>query len=1058
MKKRVLLDFFPKLFSKQKLMLALLLITLVFNRGYGQIVGISGTVKDETGVLLPGVAVNVKGGTMGTVTNLNGEFKLKVPANATLVFKYIGFTPQEVAVGSKTTFNIVLKEDISKLDEVVVVGYGTQAKRDVAAAINNITEKDIEQRAPVNIFDAIQGGAPGVQIISNSGAPGESADIRVRGASTFEGGVAPLYIVDGVPQDDITTINPNDVKSIDILKDAASAAIYGSRSANGVIIITTKSGVVGKPKIDFNYLRSTYSLANKISQANRIERLKIFNNRTKVIDPSEGADSLYIGTNASNDYLDLITQTGNRDQFNFQASGATKDFNYLASLGYQQEEGIVIESWAKRLTGRFNIKYNLAPKLTLNSRLNFGYRKANAVNEGTVIAGAIVRPPEFILFYPDGSYAYLIAGVRNPLAQARFAHDYRTIYEGTIYQNAEYSFNPNFKFQTSITADLDFNRSETFSSKVLNSGNPPIGSAGDNNTFRRYFMGDAYFSYNKTINKNHAITALLGTSAESDQRNSIGIEGSRFVTESVETLNSLQDLDKGATTTDATANRMISFFTRLNYSYKGKYILGGTLRRDGSSRFTTDKWGTFPAVQSAWRISEEKFMGWARNAQVDDAKFRVSWGKTGNERIGDFETINRLILGGDYTYNNVGGVVQNTRFGNPGLSWETSTSSDFGFDLSMFKGRFSAVVDYYVKSTDKLLYSAKMPTELGYNDIRINLGAIQNKGLEVTLTGYPVRTAKFSWQTSVNYSKNKNTITALAKADYVQDSKWYVGVGRPVGEWYGFRNLGVYQYDVSNAWTSDYKTRLVPVFQRDANNNVVFEKSGSPVLVGYQYPNGTDYGWDPNTKPVYQMYAQGNVSKGGDVIWENLPGSDGTYNNQIDDSDRQVLGNAVAKWFGAWQNTFTYKNFSLFVNMYGSFGNLLYNKQRRDLTQYSSSNATPWPYDIRNAWKYQGQITDVPIAFRSVTDNSRELSSYFLEDGSFIRLRNARLGYRLDNKIAKKLYMSGLTAYLYGTNLLTWTNYTGFDPEFGGGVLTPGQDTGKFPRNREFGLGLNINF
>ena len=1011
---------------------------------------------------LPGVSIVVKGTTTGITTDLDGNFTLKIPSSAkTLVFSFMGMQPQEIAIAGKTTFNISLSEDMVGLDEVVVVGYGTQKKKDVTGAITSISEKAIQERNPVSILEAIQGEAAGVQVTSNSGAPGSSNDIRIRGTSTFEGGVTPLYIVDGVFQNDISMINPNDIKSIEILKDAASAAIYGSRSANGVILITTKSGVEGKPKINVSYLHSISQLSNKISQANRLER-KIFDNRTKTdLNPSE-TDSLYIGTNASNDYLSLVTQLGTRDQIDLSISGRTKQSGYYASIGYLDETGIVIESYNKRLTGRLNIDFNATDKLKFTSRVSFTYGKKNNISEGRVIAGSIIRPPHFILFYPDGSYAYNIAGVRNPLAEARFAKDITASYNATLYQSAEYQFSRALRFQVDATADLSYSDNPSFSSKVLSTSSPQIGSASEQTAFDKHFLSEAYFSYNKIVGNGHTFTGMLGASLESFRSDDLSIGGSRLVTESITTLNSIQDIDKGETYTSATAHAMESLFGRASYSYKGRYLANVTVRRDGSSRFTSQPWGTYPSASLAWRISDEKFLSKYKSV-LDDAKIRASWGQTGNERVGDYDSYNQYILGGDYTYFGYGGVVTNSAIGNPDLSWETTTQKNIGLDLSMFKGRLTAVIDYYDKTTDHLLYSSQVPSELGYNTMKINLGKIQNKGIEVTISGYPIQKKSFSWQTSINASRNNNKILELAKADYVASSKWYVGKDRPIGQWYGFKWLGIYQYDVSNAYTADYSTRLNPVFQLDSYGNVVIDKSGTPALIGYTNPDGSDYHWDnnpssPNYKPVYQLYAQGNVSKGGDVIWQNLPDANGKYNNLIDDSDRRVLGDAIAKWYGAWSNTFTYKGFSLYTSIYTSFGNLVYNKQRRELILYSSTNATPWPYDIMNAWKYQGQVTDVAVANKGTTDNSRELSSYFLEDGSFVRLRNVRLSYRLDEKIAKKLQMSSMTIYVYGNNLLTWTNYKGFDPELGGSVLTPGEDSGRYPRKREFGLGFNMNF
>jgi hypothetical protein len=347
-----------------------------------------------------------------------------------------------------------------------------------------------------------------------------------------------------------------------------------------------------------------------------------------------------------------------------------------------------------------------------------------------------------------------------------------------------------------------------------------------------------------------------------------------------------------------------------------------------------------------------------------------------------------------------------------------------------------------------------MPSELGFRTAKVNLGSIENRGLEINLSGYPVQTKNFSWQTSVNFSINKNEILELAGNDYVQSSAWLVAKGQPVGQFYGYKALGVYEYNESNAYTTDFATRLIPVFERDANGNVLIQENGNPILTGYNYPDGRNFGWDPATNPVSQLKVGSAVFKGGDMIWDNIDDND-----QIDDKDRQVLGQGQPDWFGGWNNTMNYKRFTFSFSFYANWANMVYNQAKYGLTTYATSNVTPQPYEIYNAWRFSGHITDVPNAQRGTVQNtSRELSSAFLEDGSFIRLRNIRLSYQLKDAIAKKLYVKGLTAYIYANNLVTWTNYTGFDPEIGGGVLTPGRDSGSYPRKKEMGLGLNLNF
>jgi len=1047
MKKKV-----PKAnFFTRRIILGLLLF---FSYGVlqAQQVQIKGIVSSTDAETLPGVTIKVDGTTSGTITDLNGNYIIKVPSReSSLVFSYVGFQQVKVKVGDKTTINIILKADLQSLEEVIVVGYGTQKKRDVTGAITSVDEKMIEKRQAVNVYDVLQGEAPGVLVVSNSGAPGDENTIRIRGTSTFEGGVNPLYVVDGVPLSDISSINPNDIKSMEILKDAASAAIYGSRSANGVIIITTKTGEAGKPKIDIRYLQSWNVLSRKVPQSNAYER-KLFENRTKLDLYTNSNDSLGISTNANNDYQALITQIAKRQQLDLSISGGSDKLKYFSSLGILNETGIVLNSFNKRMSGRINMDYEATDHLKFTSRVTFSYQNTNKINEGKVIQQAMQRPPHFILYYPDGTYAFDIAGRKNPIAEAYYRKNDYKIFNVGIYEMVEYKFNKYLKLQADVNGNFLLSRRNYLNSALLTTTNPQIADGGDETDFSRNIAGEAYLSFNKDFN-DHNISAVAGSTAEDWYDESMNFKGSTYVTEDVSTINSIQALDLLGTTTSGTSHSMVGFFGRLSYSYKGKYLFNSNIRRDGSSRFANNRWGTFPSASIGWRFSDEKFMEWSK-PYLKDAKFRASWGITGNQNIGNYESMN-LYTFGSYYYQGISGVNTSNSFGNPDLKWEQTSQTNLGVDLSFFNGRMNVNADYYIKTTDGLLYNSLMPSELGYSTIKVNLGSIENRGYEINFSGYPIQKKDFSWQTSVNFSVNNNKILELAGSDYVQSSAWLVAKDQPIGQFYGYKALGVYQYNESNAYTQDFNTRLIPSFQRDNTGNVIIKENGSPILVGYTYPDGRDFGWDPATNPVYQLKVGSAPFKGGDMIWDNID-----HNGQIDDKDRQVLGKGLPTWFGGWNNTLNYKRFSFSFSFYANWGNQIYNNAKYNLTTYATSNVTPQPYEIYNAWRFPGQITDVPTAQKGTVQNtSRELSSAFLEDGSFIRLRNMRFSYQLDNSIAQKIYVKGLTAYIYANNLFTWTNYTGFDPEIGGGsVLTPGKDSGAYPRKKEMGFGINLNF
>ncbi len=1014
---------------------------------------VSGMVRDNKGTPLEGVSVNVKGASTGNTTDSKGEYSIAVPnSNAILVFSFVGYTEREESVKGRTTINVDLLPGIGNLDEVIVVGYMQQKKRDVTGAISSINAKTIEEKQPVTIFDAIQGAAPGVRVMSSSGAPGEESAITIRGLSTLsDAGIRPLYIVDGVPMKNINGINPKDIQSLEILKDAASAAIYGSRSANGVIIITTKRGEEGKAQINVDYLRSYSKLSNRISQSNRLER-QMFDRRSNLgLDPKPD-DSTSFSRNSDNDYQALITQTAIRNQVDVGIRGGNKVLNYYNSLQYLDESGIVISSYNKRFTLRTNVEYRPSKRVSMYTRLNFSYQTRNNINEGNVIQQSLQRPPGMALYFPNGEYIYFNGGRRNPLAEAYLRKNVSKIYRGVLYQGFDLKILEPPTFHADASADVELERRSYFSSKFLTSSNPPINSGEDETQIPIRLQGNAYFTYKHSFKGVHNVIALAGMNVEKNKLEEVNLEGTNFVTEAVTTLNAAGLFSLSELYSRASASALLGFYGRLGYDYKGKYLLNATMRRDGSSVFGPEnRWGNFPSLSVGWRFSDENFISSFKHI-LTDGKIRASWGITGNQEIGDYDAYQQFEFG-SYFYNGISGVRTSPRMGNPALKWEEPTQSNIGLDLTLLNGKISFIGDYYVKETKDLLYDDPLPNELGFpGKVRTNAGSIQNKGIEIMVMAYPIRTKDFSWQTSVNWSTVRNKITSLP-TDYIDDI-WSVEQGKEAGNFFGYKFLGIYEYDQSNAYTEDYSTRLIPQFQKDAQGNVIIEKNNQPVLLGYTLPDGTPY-----TGIVTKLTTGGVVSKGGDVIWENRADDKGVRDGNIGNEDRQFLGHGQPRWSLGWSNSITYKGFSLSFNFYGNFGSHVYNENRRNLASFSNSNTTPDAYFIYNMWKYPGQQTDTYRGGDKAADNMRRGGSLFLENGSFVRLQSVRLSYQLPTRISMKAAMRMLNLYVYGTNLLTWTDYTGFDPEVGqNSVLKPGNDPGKYPRRREIGMGLNISF
>ena len=1012
-----------------------------------------GTVKNAKGAPLNGVNITLKGATSGTTTDPEGRFIITVPnQKATLVFSLVGHTSKEEVVGTRKSIDIVLNESASSLDEVVVIGYGTQKKRDITGAISSVTAKSIEERQPVTVFDALQGAAPGVRVMSESGAPGEEADITIRGISTLsDAGVRPLYVVDGVPLKNINGINPKDIQSIEILKDAASAAIYGSRSANGVILITTKKGEDGKPQINVDYLRSYNRLSNRISQSNRLER-QMFDRRGNLgLDPKPD-DSTSFSRNTDNDYQALITQLALRNQVDVSIKGGTKALNYFNSLQYLDETGIIINSYNKRFTLRTNIEYRPSSRVSMYTRLNFSYQNRSNTNEGTVIQQSLQRPPGMALYFPNGEYIYFNGGRRNPIAEAYLREDITKSYKGVLFQGFDFKILAPLTFHADASADIELNRRHRFASKFLDSNVPMKSTGGDANDLPVRLQGNAFFAYKQTLKKDHNLSGLLGMNIEKNRLDELNISGAFFVTEEVTTLNAAAQYTLSDLYSRAGASALLGFYARLGYDYKGKYLLNATMRRDASSVFgPSNRWGNFPSVSVGWRFTDEGFMTRFKGV-LTDGKIRASWGITGNQEIGNYDAYQQFVFG-PYLYNGISGVRTNPRMGNSDLKWEQTTQTNVGLDLTFLNGRVSFIGDYYVKTTSDLLFDNPLPFEIGLPDKgRTNSGTIENKGIELMVTAYPIRTKNFTWQTSLNWTSIRNRIIDIP-TDYIDDI-WSVEKGKEAGNFYGYQFLGVYQYDQSNAYTEDYSARLIPQFQKDAQGNIIIEKNMQPILTGYTYSDGKAY-----TGIVKKLSTGGVVSKGGDVIWENLPDAKGDYNDDIGNEDRQFLGHGIPRWSIGWTNSFTYKGFSLSMNLYGNFGNKVYNDNRRNLASFSNSNTTPDSYFIQNMWKYPGQLTDAYRGGDRTTDNMRRGGGGYLENGSFVRLQSVRIGYQLSEKITRKAAMRGAGIYIYGNNLLTWTEYTGFDPEVGQrSVIKPGNDPGKYPRKTELGMGLNITF
>ena len=1048
-------QFFALLFQKPHRMgncrLCILLLILLFvpQLMNAQLKEITGTVTTISREPVIGAGIFVKETKAGVITDVDGNFRIKAAGNHTLVVSYIGMNTQEIPIKGQSIINVVMNEKSVDLDEVVVVGYGTMKKRDITGAIASVTSEDIESRMTSGVLEALQGQMPGMEIVAGSGQPGESSTVRVRGTATFSDGAAsPLYIVDGVPMDDINTINPMDIASVELLKDAASASIYGSRSANGVILVTTKQGSNQKPVVNIRYLHSWSTLSHKMEMAT--PQLRRYYSRQRLA-YSEGEGANYVPVsflnhdrallndttnymfNANNDYQDLAFKTAQRNQIDASFGGGVKNLKYHLSAGYLDESGIIPSTGYSRISTRLNADYNASANLKLLSKISFSYGQKEGIDESDYLNSLIRRLPNLSLTFPDETLAGRIWGV-NPLGYG-YATNKKDEYRATLFQSGEFQILKGLKFIANVSASFAYDKFKKMTPSFLINESQTSNNASSIGNMSWNWMNEDYFTYDLKWKKKHTLSALLGYSIQEWHSESDRVFGKDSPTDFIYTMNAyVANLDLNQTGTTESEHAMMSFFSRVTYNYLSRYIVSATIRADGSSRFSKDsRWGYFPAVSAAWRFSDENFFKWSKPA-LTDGKLRLSYGITGNESIGDYDYLMTYDIGG--VYDNISTITP-ASLGMNGLKWEETRQKNIGLDLILFD-RVNLVIDYYDKQTKNLLANHQLPKEIGYNSIRRNIGEISNRGFEVAISGDIIKSKDFRWNMAFNIATNENKIKRLSDGKpYLLSSTWWIQEGGKIGDFYGYQNLGVFQYNQSNAFTESWK-QLTPVF-----DNGVFQNRY--LLDGKEYEG----------KVFQKKLPSGEAFRGGDINWA----ESGTLDGIINESDRKVIGNAQPDFYGGLNTTFTYKGLSLAVAFNYSIGGTLYNQAMFGANKGDNPAITPTRDYITNMWTKQGDIAKYPRPVADIFQNSREVDSNYLEDASFIRLKNVRLGYKLPTKLLKSVGIKNVEVYAYGTNLLLWTAYAGFDPEIStGSALSIGLDTNRYPKKREFGVGTSVNF
>jgi len=999
---------------------------------------VSGTVADQAGQPIPGATIVEGGTTNGVVTDADGKFTISVQEyGAKLEFSFLGYTPYEhTVIGPQRNLMITLTEEVSKLDELVVIGYGSMKKRDISGSIATISNESLENTPVKNVMSALQGRASGVQVVSNSGAPGDGISVTVRGQSTLNSGNEPLYVVDGVPVESnslsqlngyeshglnpLADINPQDIESIEILKDGSSTAIYGSRGANGVVLITTKRGREGKPQINVNLYTGVSNITRKLSVLNAtqwrdiiIDTYKNLDAYNNAVNPSEphwtAIDSLNPMNSGDVDWQDVMYRTAYQKQANISIIGGNQAARYSLSSSFLDQDGIILNSNYKRITSRLNTDFKITNKVNVGYSVSYMYGKNNRINAGgtgnnSLVQSILVRPPVYSLTYPDGSPIYYFNGKRNPVGLAIEATHLNTTNRIIGNQYVEWEILKDLRFKTNISLDFITMKEDEFYPTTVDY-RAGWNSGAVRATHNLTWANENYLTYTKTFNKNHNFSLLGGFSQQEWKTETTGLNGQFFASDNIRTLNGAGTIS-GQNVNTTVEHSLMSVFGRVGYDYLGKYLVQATMRADGSSRFGKEKkWGSFPSASIAWRFSDETFFN-SLNA-LEDGKLRFSVGQTGNESIGNYVSQGEFSLNANYL--DYSGAAP-TAMPNYNLSWETTTQYNTGIDLSLFNGRIYLTADAYQKNTTDLLFNVPIPETTGFSSISQNIGEIQNKGLEFALTTHNL-IGNFKWITNFNIGMNRNKIVSLPENiltnGYLQNGTYHIlKVGESIGTFYGWKFLGVYSRDEDNI-------------------------------------NQVKYG-----------SANGKVFRGGDPIWDDLNGD-----HIIDDQDKQIIGNAQPKFTGGLNNDFSYKNFSLNIFLQFSYGNDIYsnlNMMRNWVFAYNNVST-----DALNRWRKQGDVTDFPRPIRNdpLRNEYLRVSDRWIEDGSYMRLKNVSLAYDLPRRLANRIFLEGLQLYVTGENLITWTHYTAYDPDVSSySGLQIGVDDGSYPQSRTFIFGLNIKF
>ena len=997
---------------------------------------IKGTVRDSaSGHALVGVTIQVKGSTLGTVTDAHGQFSLSTSEDAILVVSYLGYDKKEIALNGRSTVTVLLSSSTTGLDQVVVVGYGTQKKKDLTGSIASINSSDIKNLSVTRVDQALLGKVAGVQVKPVSGAPGAAPQIRIRGIGSISAGGDPLYVIDGFPTSNIETLNPDDIASMDILKDASATAIYGSRGSNGVIIINTKRGNSGKPTISLDAYYGFQEVSRTPHYMNAKEQAEwayyaVKNRNLDLGNDISGPETSWdfpmpqtvldvlSGKNKTDvDAVRAVMQRAPEKQIQLRVSGGSENFQYSLSGEYLNQEGIIVNTGFDRYSVRANFDSKLTNRLHISMNINPTFTRQwgpnpNGTGYGTSILGnAASINPYNPLLDENGDY-FIFRGLPevgdfpNPLALANeiITNQPQMRIIGNI--NINYNILDKLSLKILLGGDLSSSRNMQFVPQLPSLLNT-VAEGQDMTSMDYNWLTEYTLNYENNFGKHH-ITGLAGFTVQKEKDQTNSLSSDKFPNNLVPTLSATGGLIT-AGSSDIDEWSLVSYLARVNYDYNSKYYITASIRTDGSSRFGEEhKYGIFPSAAIAWRLSEENFL--KDVSFLSELKLRLSYGETGNDNIGNYEhlaTINNV----NYPLSNspVAGYTVD-RLPNPSLTWEKQKSLNEGIDASFFGGRLGFTADYFQSRNTDLLLNVNIPDITGFNTSLENIGEVKNTGWEFVVHSVNLN-KNFEWTTDINLSTYRNKVVKLGpKGDPIINSYNITEIGKPIGMFYGLLTDGY------------FKTQK--------------ELDAGPI-----YAPGSALG-----------------SHLGDIRFKDLSGPDGKPDGKIDSYDRTIIGSPYPNFYYGMTNRFTYKNLSLSISLQGLQGNKVFS-QAKQVSLRSEFRVNQLALE-NNFWKSEDDPGDSPRPNDEPTGGIREISQRYLDAGSYLRINNISLSYMIPTRISEKLRLRSLRIYLNSSNPFVITKNVGFNPDVSDSdnALTPGLDNNDYPLAKSYRIGINVTF